>query len=136
MGPVYVKYPVLFVANKARNSQVDAPMTSTIGHLRNSERYSRGALEKWRKGADWQTLASKWLEELVQTHGKEKFRTRKGSAKEHVKELCEEVLPLAVWMANDPHALAWEAKFSPRGILVAGLAEPGQALEPVHLWIL
>lgn len=72
-------------------------------------------LEKWRNGAEWRSLASEWVQELARRYGKEKFRTRKGDAKEDVKEVCEEVLPLAIWMSTYTDVLTWSARFSPRG---------------------
>jgi len=100
-----------------------------------SEKYSRELLEKWRGGAEWRSLASGWLQELVQRYGKEMFRTRKGDAKQDVKEVCEEVLPLAIWMTGYPDVLTWNAKFSPRGCRADAWLRPASSSQPIPLQI-
>ena len=62
--------------------------------ISNLSPYSRRDLEVWRSGKEWRYLATRWLEQQVQVHGKHNFRRRKGGAR-GVKELGEEVLPLA-----------------------------------------
>jgi hypothetical protein len=47
-------------------------------------------------------------------HGKELFRLRKGTAKEDVKEICEEVLPLANLLTSSEF-VSWQGKLSKRG---------------------
>src|ERR1700704_2652800 len=76
--------------------------------------YSRRDLEVWRSGREWRCLATLWLEQQVQVHGKHNFRRRKGGAR-GAKELGEEVLPLAKLLAAHQDFLDWEARFSPPG---------------------
>jgi hypothetical protein len=88
------------------------PTTSSLVGLAS---YSRSMLEEWRSGEAWRVLVSKWLKELADLHGKENFRTRKGSAKSDVKDVCEEVFPLSIWMDNYHAIRNWEARFTEPG---------------------
>ena len=107
----------------------------TRGSLKRSNPYSRADLEKWRIGGEWQAAASGWLEELAHLHGKENFRTRKGSANPDVKEICEEVLPLGIWMKSCGEMSGWEARFTQRGSVADALLRKSESSPMVSLQI-
>ena len=97
--------------------------------------YSRAALEVWREGPEWRSLSSHWLEELAREHTKELFRLRKGPAKETVKGICEEVLPLANMLAFSEDLPGWQGKLSSRGSKADALIRAEDAGQEVPIQI-